>query len=139
MFTKKLAIDPRTADRWQKTYKKTGQVPYKTSKMSSNPKSSITTKHEEYMERLLDQNPQLFAEVIIKDLTKKLDDFSISKVRLNHCLKNNKQINTRKLTFEAEIRNSVNNLNIGLEWFMKWKDTNLDSTKNCVLTDATGF
>jgi hypothetical protein len=42
------------------------------------------------------------------------------------------QITIKKSTFEAEIRNSMNNLNTRFEWFMKWKDTNLDYKKYCV-------
>lgn len=139
MFARELAIDPRTAERWWKSYKKTGEVPYKKSKINSGPKISITAKHEEYIERLIDQDPQLFAEDIIEDLAKQFEDFSISKSRLNHYLKNNMQITIKKPTFEAEIRNSVNNLNTRFEWFMKRKDTNLDYTKNCVFIDEAGF
>jgi hypothetical protein len=61
MFARELVIDPRTAERWWKSYKKTGEVPYKKSKINSDPKSSITAKHEEHIERLIDQDPQLFA------------------------------------------------------------------------------
>lgn len=66
MFARELVIDPRTAERWQKSYKKIGEVPYKKSKINSGPKSSITAKHEEYIQRLIDQNPQPFAEDIIR-------------------------------------------------------------------------
>ncbi|KAI8050739.1 hypothetical protein BDF21DRAFT_432514 [Thamnidium elegans] len=48
----------------------TGEVLYKKSKINSDPKSSIIAKHEEYIERLIDQDPQLFAKDIIEDLAK---------------------------------------------------------------------
>lgn len=115
MFARELAIDPLTAERWWKSYNKTGEVPYKKSKINSGPKISITAKHEEYIERLIDQDPQLFAEDIIEDLAKQFEDFSISKSRLNHYLKNDMQITIKKPTFEAEIRNFVNNLNTRFE------------------------
>lgn len=41
--------------------------------------------------------------------------------------------------FEAEIRNSLKNMDTRFDWFMKWKDTNLDYTKNCVFIDEAGF
>jgi hypothetical protein len=57
-----------TAERWWKSYKKIGEVSFKKSKINSGPKISITAKHEEHIERLIDQDPQLFAEDIIEDL-----------------------------------------------------------------------
>ncbi|KAL0076088.1 hypothetical protein F4703DRAFT_1719083, partial [Phycomyces blakesleeanus] len=36
-------------------------------------------------------------------------------------------------------RNSIENLNTRKQWFMEWKDTNLDYTNNCVFIDETGF
>lgn len=50
MFARELAIDPSTVERW-KSYDKTGEVPYKKSKINSGPKISITAKHEEYIKR----------------------------------------------------------------------------------------
>jgi hypothetical protein len=96
-------------------------------------------KHEEYIQHLIDQDPQLFAEDIIESLVKQFEDFSISQSRLNHYLRNNIRITMKKPTFEAEIKNSVNNLNTGFEWFMKWKDTNIHYTKNCVFINEAGF
>jgi hypothetical protein len=57
-----------TAERWWKSYKKIGEVSFKKSKINSGPKISITAKHEEHIESLIDQDPQLFAEDIIEDL-----------------------------------------------------------------------
>jgi hypothetical protein len=45
--------------------------------------------------------------------------FSISKSRLNTCLESTMQINVKKPTFEAEIRNSLKNLGTRFDWFMK--------------------
>ncbi|KAG1456343.1 hypothetical protein G6F46_010488 [Rhizopus delemar] len=40
---------------------------------------------------------------------------------------------------EPEVRNSVGNLQTRFEWFMKWKDSDLDFTKNCIFIDEAGF
>lgn len=48
-------------------------------------------------------------------------------------------ITVKKPTFEAEVRNSEANLQTRFEWFMKWKDTDLDYTNNCVFIDEAGF
>ncbi|KAG1151944.1 hypothetical protein G6F36_014640 [Rhizopus arrhizus] len=48
-------------------------------------------------------------------------------------------ITIKKPIFEAEVRNSAENLQTRYEWFMKWKDSDLDYTKNCVFIDEAGF
>ncbi|EIE79795.1 hypothetical protein RO3G_04500 [Rhizopus delemar RA 99-880] len=137
-FSKQLGINPRTAERWWKSYQTSGEVPCKKT-ANNGPKSSITADHEEYIERLIDQDPQIFAEDIIDDLTTKFEGFSISVSRLNRYLKNNMHISVKRPTFEAEKRNSIENLNTRYQWFMEWKDSNLDYTKNCVFIDEAGF
>jgi hypothetical protein len=50
------------------------------------------------------------------------------------------QITIKKPTFEAEIRNSLNNMDTRFDRFMKWKDINLDYTKkNCMFIEEAGF
>lgn len=137
-FSKQLAINPRTAERWWKSYQTSGEVPYKKT-ANIGPKSSITAEQEEHIERLIEQDPQIVTEDIIDDLTTQFEGFSISVSRLNHYLKNNMHISVKRPTFEAEKRNSIENLNTRYQWFMEWKDTNLDYTKNCVFIDEAGF
>lgn len=45
----------------------------------------------------------------------------------------------KKPTFDPKARNSENNLQTRYEWSMKWKDSDLDYTKNCVFIDEAGF
>ena len=58
---------------------------------------------------------------------------------MNHHLRSNMLIIIKKPTFNPKIRNSENNLQARYEWFMKWKDSDLDYTKNCVFIDEVGF
>ncbi|EIE82436.1 hypothetical protein RO3G_07141 [Rhizopus delemar RA 99-880] len=70
---------------------------------------------------------------------KQFQDFSTSKSQLNHHLRNIMQITVKKPHFEAEVRNSVDNLETRYEWFMNWKNKDLDYTENCVFIDEAGF
>ena len=49
------------------------------------------------------------------------------------------QITLKKPHFEAKVRSSVDNLETRYEWFMNWKDRDLDYTKNCMFIDESGF
>jgi hypothetical protein len=138
-FSKELLTNPRTAERWWKAYKKSGEVPYKKSKNNSGPKSTFTAKHEDYIKNLIDDDSQLFADDITEKLTKQFQNFSISKSQLNHHLRNIMQITVEKPHFEAEVTSSIDNLETRYEWFMNWKDRDLGYTKNCVFIDEAGF
>ncbi|GAA5811901.1 hypothetical protein MFLAVUS_005348 [Mucor flavus] len=48
-------------------------------------------------------------------------------------------ITIKKPLFEPEIRNSPENMETRFEWFMKWKDSNIDFTKYCIFIDEGGF
>ena len=48
-------------------------------------------------------------------------------------------ITVKRPTFEAKIRNSDDNLQARYEWFMKYKDSDLDFDRNCVFVDEAGF
>ncbi|CEG70178.1 hypothetical protein RMATCC62417_06123 [Rhizopus microsporus] len=58
---------------------------------------------------------------------------------MNHHLRNSMLITIKKPTFNPKVRNSENNLQTRYEWFMKWKDSDLDYTENCVFIDEAGF
>ncbi|CEP13721.1 hypothetical protein [Parasitella parasitica] len=125
-----LNINYRTALRWWNSYKETEET-----------KSSFTAKHNnEYLQGLLDEDPQLFsADDIMKSLTEQFEGFTISKSQLNNHLRNTMLITIQKRLFETEIRNLPENMETRFEWFMKWKGSNLDFTKNCVFIDEAGF
>lgn len=59
-FAKKLDIEPRTARRWWEcSQKKKKEVPYKLLEKNAGRKSSFTLEHKEYIQNLLDEDPQL--------------------------------------------------------------------------------
>ena len=51
-------------------------------------KNSFTTAHNEYINELLNNNQQLVSDVIMGSLTKKSEDFTISKSQLDNHLRN---------------------------------------------------
>lgn len=138
-FAKELGVEPCTVRRWWKRYQETNEVPYKLSKNNVGRPSSFSTEHETYIRELLDKDPQLYSEDIISELSKEFMGFSISKTQLNHHLRNNILVTVKKPTFELEARSSADNLETRYEWFMKWKDSDVDFTKNCIFIDETGF
>jgi hypothetical protein len=137
-FAKELGINGRTASRWWSKYQATQEVPYKKSKENA-PISAFTSDHQEYVRELLDNDPQLFAVDIIDKLTEQFMDFTISKSQLNHRLKNTMLISVKKPTFEPAVRNSEAILQARYEWFMEWKDTDLNYETNCIFIDEAGF
>lgn len=136
---KNLGINPRTAMRWWKHYQETGEVAYKKSQYNLGRLASFTFEHEQYIQKIIEEDSQLCADDIIDPLTSQFEDFKISKSQMNHHLRNNMLISIKKPTFDPKVRNSEDNLQTRYEWFMKWKDSNLDYTNNCVFIDEAGF
>jgi transposase len=139
LHAKDLGINPRTAMRWWKHYEETGEVAYKKSQRNPGRPNSFTPEHEQYIQQILDKDSQLCADDIIGSLTSQFENFQISKSQMNHHLKNNMLISIKKPTFDPKIRNSDSNLQTRYEWFMKWKDSDPDYTKNCIFIDEAGF
>lgn len=137
-FARELGINERTAQRWWKQYQETNEVPYKKSR-ANGLESSFKSEHQEYVRKLLDEDPQLYSVDIIDKLAEQFMGFSISKAQLNHHLKNTMLITVKKPTFEPAARNSEANLQARYNWYMEWKDTDLDFAKNCVFIDESGF
>ncbi|KAG2236674.1 hypothetical protein INT48_000671 [Thamnidium elegans] len=85
---RELNVKYRTALNWWHIYEETEGVPYKNSEKNSGPKSSFTTEHNEYITKLLDNDPQIFADDIINSLTEQFEGFTISKSQMNNHLHN---------------------------------------------------
>lgn len=61
------------------------------------------------------------------------------KKQYNIHLRNNKLVTIKKPVFESKAWNSADNLKMRYEWFMKWKDSNVDFTKkNYIFLDEAG-
>ncbi|KAG1050346.1 hypothetical protein G6F43_007369 [Rhizopus delemar] len=52
---------------------------------------------------------------------------------------NNVLVTIKKITFEPEARNSADNLETRYEWFMRWKDSDVDFTNDYIFIDEAGF
>ncbi|KAG0747001.1 hypothetical protein G6F57_007204 [Rhizopus arrhizus] len=102
-FAKELDVEPRTARRWWKRYQETNEVLYKLSKNNVDRPSSFTTEHETYIRELLDNDPQLYSEDIIGELSKEFMGFSISKTQLNHHLRNNMLVTIKNLHLNPKL------------------------------------
>ncbi|KAI8885286.1 hypothetical protein K501DRAFT_270863 [Backusella circina FSU 941] len=106
---------------------------------NTGPKSSLTLEHEGDVKKLIDDDFQICVEDIFEDLTNNFKGFYISKPQLNHHLKNTMMITVKKPHFDVEVKDSVINLQMWYEWFMDWKNKDLDYTKNYIFDDEVGF
>jgi transposase len=88
-IARELGVKYITAKRWWEHYEETGEVPYKKSERNIGRPRTFTEEHEEYIQEIVEKDPQLCAVDIIDSLTSKFEDFPISKSQMNHRLKNN--------------------------------------------------
>ncbi|ORE00912.1 hypothetical protein BCV72DRAFT_253381 [Rhizopus microsporus var. microsporus] len=94
-LAKQLGINPRTAQRWWVQYQKSGEVPYKQSRFNSGPECLFTSTHQDFVQSIVDKDPQLFTKDIIDRLSEEFKGFTISKTKLNHHLRNTMLISVK--------------------------------------------
>jgi hypothetical protein len=97
---RELHVKYHTALNWWHIYKDTERVPYKKSEQNNGQKSSFTTEHNEYITKLLDDEPQLYADDVINSLTEQFEGFTISKSQMINHLCNTMLITVKKPHFE---------------------------------------
>ena len=105
----------------------------------TRPTNSLTTEHEQHIQQIVEKDSQLCADDIIDSLKSQFEDLKTSKSQMNHHLINNMLISIKKPTFDPMTRNTDNSLQTRYEWFMKWKSSDLDYTKNCVFIDEAAL
>ncbi|KAG1455734.1 hypothetical protein G6F56_006996 [Rhizopus delemar] len=136
---KDLRINPPTAMYWWKHYGEIGKVAYKKSERNFGRPNSLTPEHEQRIQQIVEKDAHLYAHDIVDSLISQFENFEISKFQMNHQLRNNMLITAKKPTFDPKVGNSLNNLQTRYEWFMKWKDSDLGYTKNCVFISEDGL
>ncbi|CAO3699970.1 unnamed protein product [Rhizopus stolonifer] len=121
-FINRMIEDPVKKGRVATIARNLGAKPSTAARRPSN----FTGEHEQHIQEIVEKDLQLCAVDIIDSLTSKFEGFSISKSQMNHHLKNNVFISVKNPTFEPKIKNSDKNLQKRYEWFMEWKDSDLE-------------
>ncbi|GAN04156.1 hypothetical protein MAM1_0056c03616 [Mucor ambiguus] len=106
-IAKDLNINYRTAVRWWHFYEETEEIAYKKSELNSGRISSFTAEHNKHINELLDNDPQLYSDDIIKSLTEQFEGCKISKAQMNTHLRNTMLITIKKPTFEPEVKTQL--------------------------------
>lgn len=136
---RELGVEERTAQRWWRSYEETGEVPIKKSTRNPGRPNNFTEEHKAHVLDLVDDDPQVTVCDVVESLTKSFEDFSLTKSAIHKHMNETCNLSVKKPHFESEKRNSPENLQERYEWFMKWKDSDADFTKNCIFIDESGF
>lgn len=92
----------RTALNWWYAYEDTERSIKRAN--NSGQKSSFTTEHNEYITKVLDNEPRLYVDDVINSLT---EGFTISKSQMNYHLRNTMLITVKKPHFESRYETVV--------------------------------
>ena len=106
---RELGINERFAQRWWREYRDSEKYSYKKSVLNNGREKTLTEEHDQHIRKLIDEDPQIFADNIVDSLTKNFEDFSTSKSHLDY-LKDKLCLNIKKPTFESADRNSPKSL-----------------------------
>lgn len=101
--------------------------------------SNFTEKHKAHVLNLVDNNLQATVWDVLESLTKSFGNFSLTKSVIHKHMNEICNLPIKKPHFKSEKRNSSENLQERFVWFMKWKDSDADFTKNCIFINDSGF
>lgn len=93
--------------------------------------SNFTEKHKANILNLVDNNLQATVWDVLESLTKSFENFSLTKSVVHKHMNEICNLPIKKSHIESEKRNSSENSQERFVWFMKWKDSDADFTKNC--------
>lgn len=114
-------------------------MPIKESTRNTGYPNHFIEEHKAHVLDLVDDDPQVTVCDVVESLTKSFEDFSLTKSAIHKHMNETCNLSVKKPHFESEKRNSPENLQERYEWFMKWKDSDADFTKNCIFIDESGF
>ncbi|ORE09259.1 hypothetical protein BCV72DRAFT_333886 [Rhizopus microsporus var. microsporus] len=122
-----------------RSYEETDEVPIKKPTRNPGRPNNFTEEHKAHVLDLVDDDTQVTVCDVVESLTKSFENFSLTKIAIHKHMNETCNLSVKKPYFEFEKRNSPENLQERHEWFMKWKDSGADFTKNCIFIDASGF
>ncbi|KAG1451932.1 hypothetical protein G6F46_010114 [Rhizopus delemar] len=72
-------------------------------------------------------------------LTNKFEGFKIKKSRVHEFMRNDCNLSMKQTTCWPEARTSKENVQKRYEWVVKWSNTDMDFSRNCIFIDEAGF
>ncbi|CAO3591757.1 unnamed protein product [Absidia cylindrospora] len=137
---KEYGVDARTTQQWIKAYKESGQKDETNDKKSKpGPKPRLGDEHKRVIIDFVDNNSSAVVDQVVDSLTKQFEGLVIKKTVVHDFMKNECNLSLKKAHFHPLARNSEETINKRYEWIMKWMNSDMDFTTNCVFIDEAAF
>lgn len=137
-----LKMPETTAQSWYKKESQNPEEAIERKKGSGRPVGrppTLREEHEQFLKELIDGKPSLVLEEMMDNLTNKFEDLSISKTALYNFVTERCRISLKKAHFHSVERNSPEKIQERHDWVLKWNETDLDFTSNCIFIDEAAF
>jgi len=135
-----LGINPRTAQKWAKTYKEGGYETFPSpKKYQRGRKPILQDEHKAHLIEFIDENPSAAVDQMVDSLTRSFEGLEIKKSAVHKFVVTECNISFKMVRKEAVERNSESNVMKRLEWIKTWEKTTMDFMTNCVFIDEAGF
>ncbi|KAG1255894.1 hypothetical protein G6F68_010039 [Rhizopus microsporus] len=137
-----LKMPETTAQSWYKKESENPEEEIGRKKGSGRPvgrPSALREEHEQFLKELIDDKPSLVLEEMMDSLTSKFVDLSISKTALYNFVTKKCRISLKKAHFHSVERNSPEKIQERYDWVVRWSETDLDFTSNCIFIDEAAF
>ncbi|KAG1588174.1 hypothetical protein G6F47_010726 [Rhizopus delemar] len=102
-------------------------------------KSRLQEEHKQRLIEFFGDNANAYIQDVVKMLTNKSEGLEIKKSRVHEFMRDECNLSMKQTTCWPEARISKENVQKRYEWVVKWSNTNMDFSRNCIFIDEAGF
>lgn len=105
----------------------------------NRPKNKLQDEHKQSLIEFFDNDPNAYIQDAVDMLTNKFAGLEIKKSRVHEFMRDDCNLSLKQTTRWPEARANVDNIQNRYDWVVKWSNTDMDFSKNCVFIDEAGF
>ncbi|SAM04526.1 hypothetical protein [Absidia glauca] len=136
---REYGVDERTAQKWVKDYKRYEDEETSKEKKKVGRKAVLGEEHKEHLIEFVDNNPSAVIDQALESLTNQFEGLKIKKTAVHDFMTKECNLSLKRAYFYPLSRISEDTIEKRYVWAMKWANSDMDYTRNCVFIDEAGF
>lgn len=138
---RKAEVKESTARTW---WKKLQEDPdsftlEKKTNTQNRPKNRLQAEHKQSLIEFFDDEPNAYIQDAVEMLTSKFAGLEIKKSRVHEFMRDECNLSIKQTTRWPEARANEDNVQNRYDWVIRWSNTDMDFSKNCIFIDEAGF
>ncbi|KAG1553500.1 hypothetical protein G6F49_008342 [Rhizopus delemar] len=105
----------------------------------NRPKNRLQDEHKQSLIEFFDNEPNAYIVDAVEMLPSKFAGLEIKKSRVHEFMRDECNLSLKQTTRWPEARANENNIQNRYDWVIRWSNTDMDFSKNCIFIDEAGF